>query len=527
MQTLSSSSEAELRDSHLTIPFLPYRLRHWHALLLILLVSFLLRLLLVANGGQMYWPDERRYWSSTTVADKLYAGDFKNVIASLLKYRSHAGMTSPALIPAYLHRLMYETQDNGGVSWNDYWRNQLGDYRLSAVFFAIPSVLSIGMVYLIALQAGAHKDEALLSAFFLATSNSWFIYSRHFLPYDISMLLGLAALYAALRLRNSSVRGAALIGALMFCAFWIYFAHYFFMFAIAFLFCVMLARKRLDLVMRPIGILVGALLLLAPIMLFNFLILDADMFSMMHLFGYTAIGDYDEGLLLPFLYFRDAEGLTALVWLAGIVAALNLLRRQRPGRRHRAILWLSGLALLYLSMCLFSSGLHIVALAGRFVRPIVPFAALICAYAFAPLLKRLGFKRSMLLLLAACIISAGNFLAAINQRFYIEVARDVLDEYASVSFETTFLPPAKGLYFANPKRKDARYILVNAGYYHPVTEMSDRPEGKVILQVSHPYNYKPYQYEHLTMVRSAREIINRDGVYIWLIDTQTAADSEG
>ena len=121
-----------------------------------------------------------------------------------------------------------------------------------------------------------------------------------------------------------------------------------------------------------------------------------------------------------------------------------LVRRQRPDHRHRAILWLSCLALLYLSMCLFSSGLHILALAGRFVRPMAPFMVLISAFAFAPVLKRLGFKISILLLLAACVISAGNFLAAINQRFYLEVARDVLNEYETISFETTFLSPGKG-----------------------------------------------------------------------------------
>ena len=505
---------------------MPYRFRHWHALLLILLVSFLLRLLLVANGGQMYWPDERRYWKSTTVADKLYAGDLKNVIASLLKYRVHAGMTTAGLIPAYLHRLAFEAQDNGGVSWYVYWRGQLGDYRLSAVFFAIPSVLSIGMIYLIALKAGASKDEALLAAFFLATSNSWFIYARHFMSLDSSMLLGLVALYAALCLRNGGAKSAVLIGVLMFCAFWIYFTHYFLMFAIAFLYCVMLARRPLDLVVRPIGILVGGLLLLAPILLFNYLILEIDVYAQMHSLGYATTGDYDEGPLLPFLYFRDAEGLTSLIWLTGLVAALMLVRRQRPDHRHRAILWLSCLALLYLSMCLFSSGLHVLALAGRFVRPIVPFMVLICAFAFAPVLKRLGFKISMLLLLAACIVSAGNFLAAINQRFYLEVARDVLNEYGTVSFETTFLPPARADIFVKPEREDARYILVNAGFYHPVTEMRDRPAGRVILEISHPYNFRPFQYEHATLVRDAREIIRRDAVYIWLIDTQAAADGE-
>ena len=340
------------------------------------------------------------------------------------------------------------------------------------------------------------------------------------------MLLGLVALYAALCLRNGGAKSAVLIGVLMFCAFWTYFTHYFFMFAIAFLYCVMLARKPLDLVIRPIGILVGALLLLTPILLFNYLILDLDVFAAMRSFGLATIGDYDEGLLLPFLYFRDAEGLTSLVWLTGLVAALALVRRQRPHYRHRAILWLSCLALLYLSMCLFSSGLHILALAGRFVRPFVPFLVLICAYALAPMLKRLGFKISVLLLLTACIVSAGNFLPAINLRFNNEVAREVLDEYDSVSFETTFLPPAKATYFTNLKREGARYILLNVSYYDPVTEMSDRPEGRMILEISHPYSYRPFQYELATFVRSAREIIRRDGVYIWLIDTQAAADSE-
>ena len=525
MQIDSSPSEFELSASYFSIPLAPYRLRHWQLLLLILFVSFLVRLVLVANGGQMYWPDERWYWTSTTVADKLYAGDYKNVIASVLKYRGHGGKVLVGLIPAYLHRLAFEAQDNGGASWNDYWRGQLGDYRLSAVFFAIPSVLSIGMVYLIAQKAGANKDEALLGAFFLATSNSWFIYSRHFQTYDVSMLLGLIAIYAALSLRRSGVKGAVLIGLLMFCAFWTYFTHYFFMFAIAFLYCVLLARRPLDVVIRPIGILVGALLLLTPILLFNYLILEIDVFAKMRTLGFATTGDYDEGLLLPFLYFRDAEGLTALIWLTGLAGAVIHARRQGPDFRHRAILWLCCLAVLYLSMLLFSAGFHILALAGRFVRPIVPFMVLICAYAFAPMLKRLGFKLSMLLLTVACIVSAGNFLGAIHQRFYLEVAREVLNEYDTVSFETTFLPPAEEVLFARPKREDARYILVNAGFYHPVTEMSDRPEGRVILEISHPYHYRPFQYEHATLVRSAREIINRDGVYIWLIDTQAAADS--
>ena len=498
-----------------------HRRRHLNALLLLMLVAYIFRLALVANGGQFYFPDELRYMPSVVVADNIFAGDYKSAIGSLLQYRLHAGATTARLIPAYLHRLAFAIHDDTGLTWDEYWQNQTADFRFSAIFFALPSVLSIGMIYLIALNAGANQDEALLAAFLLATSNSWFIYSRHFLPYDASLLLGLVALYAVLRLRDSGFKGAMVVGMLLFCSFWVYFTHYFLMFAIAFLFCVLLARKPLDLVLRPLAIFVGASVFLLPILLYSYLILEIDVFDRMQTLGFATVGDYDEGPVLPFLYFRDAEGATSVVWLGGLFLAIIQLIRRRSDYRHRAFRWLACLLFLYLLMSLFSSGLHILALAGRFVRPMIPFIVLISAYAFAPLLKRLGAKLAILLLLALSVICVNNFLAAINQPFYREVARDVLNAYDSVSFESTFSPPARTKNFANPKLEGARYLLVNAGFYHPVTEMTERPAGQVILKVSHPYNFKPFQYEHATFLRRAREIINKDGVFIYLIDTQS------
>ena len=525
MTDQSAPSKSENGGSYLSIPLLPNRLRHRHLLLLIMLVSFGLRLLLVVNGGQFYFPDEIRYMPAVSVADKIFEGDYKSAIGSMLQYRPHAGAITVRLIPAYLHRLAYELWDDSGVSWYDAWRNQTGDFRFSAIFFAIPSVLSIGMIYLIAVKAGAKKDEALLGAFLLATSNTWFIYSRHFLPYDASMLVGLFTLYMALQLRNSGAKGALLMGVLLFCTFWVYFTHYFLIFAIVFLYCVLFARNPLDIVVRPVAILIGVLVLLVPILLYNYLIVHVDVFTEMRTLGLATVGDYDEGLVLPFMYFRDAEAGMSLVWLLGLVVAVIQMGGRRPEYGHRAILWLSCLVVLYLSMSVLSSGLHVLALSGRFVRPIVPFAVMICAYAFIRILQRLGFRLTILVLLLLSMVSANNFLAAINQPFYREFAREVFKEYDSISLETTFLPPARTFNFANPSVDGARYLLVNAGFYHPVTEMADRPEGQVILEVSHPYNFRPFQYEHATLVQKAREIINRDGVYIWLIDTQAGPNN--
>ena len=406
----SVSPETMPSGSNATFLLPGTRLRHWHLLLLIMLVSYILRLVLVANGGQFYFSDEIKYMPAVSVADRIIEDDFKSAAGSLLQYRTHAGATTVGLIPAFLHRLAYELQGDDGVPWYDYWRNQTGDFRFSAIFFAIPSVLSIGMIYLIALEAGAQKDEALLSAFLLAASNTWFVYSRHFLPYDSSLFLALIALFVALRYRHSGIKGALLLGVLMFCAFWVYFSHYFFMLAIAFLYCLLLARNPLDLVARPIAILISASLLLVPILLYNHLVLETEVFTTMQAVGLSITrGDFNEGLVLPFIYFRDSEGAIALVWLVGIVVALRQVFGSRQDFRHRAILWLACLAFLYLSMAAISSGFHKLILLGRLVRPMVPIVVLICAYSFTPILKRIGFKFTILFFWRCALLAPTTF----------------------------------------------------------------------------------------------------------------------
>ena len=68
----------------------------------------------------------------------------------------------------------------------------------------------------------------------------------------------------------------------------------------------------------------------------------------------------------------------------------------------------------------------------------------------------------------------------------------------------------------------ARYRLINAGYYYPITEPVDHSDGKVLLEFSHPFNHRPWQYEGMTP--EMREIINRYGFKIWLLDTNQVPD---
>ena len=490
-----------------------------------MLIAYVFRLLLIVNAGQLYFPDERRYRKrSVPIADMLFQGDWTTALRATIRYSEHPGLAAALLPPALFHRLTYEL---GGQpqTWAEYWQNQTGDFRVSALIFAIPSVLCIAMIYFITLQAGAEKAEALLSALFFGASNSFFIYSKHFLPYDGSMFIALTALFASLRLRHAGPGGALLVGALLFCSFWIWNGQIFFLITIALLYCVLLVRKRQDLILRPMAMAAGAMLLFVPICLANYFVFQIDVLARLYTFAGTATqGNHAEGIIFPFLYFEASEGATALVWAAGILLANRHLRAQQAEAGHRLRLWFFALVFLYLLMSLFSSGLHLFVLYGRTARNLIPFAAMICGFSFARWLKKRDYRGLSLLITLICLFAAANFLPAIEQQYYREFTRRVHQEYESVCFSKTLSPPARITgWFLNPAKADARYQLINAGYYYPIGTLTEPPAGEVILKVAHPFMYKPWQF--VGMSREMRDIINRDGFYMWLIDTGEVADA--
>ena len=68
--SLSERTELEQRRAGLQPPALSFgseRFRPVHALLIILFVASALRLLLVVDGGQRYFPDESRYYDFTNL----------------------------------------------------------------------------------------------------------------------------------------------------------------------------------------------------------------------------------------------------------------------------------------------------------------------------------------------------------------------------------------------------------------------------------------------------------------------------
>ena len=226
------------------------RVRFPHWLALIMLVAYLLRLLLIVNGGQFFFPDEDRYRRAVGAAHSFMGADFRSGLDRLLKYNRHHAFGTVGLVPALAHGIAFRLNPPPGYTWTTYWVARNNDYRISALLFAMPSVLSIGMIYLLARRAGAGEAEALLGAFLLAASNTFFIYSKHFLPYDVSLLVGLAALWLSIRNHATDFRYAMVVGLMTYSCFSIYNGHITFVITIACIYCIYLAREPRAMLLR-------------------------------------------------------------------------------------------------------------------------------------------------------------------------------------------------------------------------------------------------------------------------------------
>lgn len=493
-----------------------------------MLIAYILRVLLIVNGGQLYHPDELRYYRSIEATKHIFNGDVKNTAKTLLKYEFHQGIATAKLVPALFHRFIHNLNHDDNLLWKDLWHTPPQNFRLPALIFALPSVLSIGMIYAIQRRAGADEAEALLGAFLMAASHSFFFFAKHLLPFDISLLIGLVAIYFAVRQPTSRIINAIRIGWLVFLAFWIYNGYATFIIIISLLYCVFLAKGVREMLLRSLGMTAGALLFFLPIFAMNFVLLEENIIVQMRAFSETINhGTFSEGIIFPFIYFSNIEGAISVIWLVGLVMAGCRIWRQPPSlHRQRATQWFACLIGLYLLMSLLSTGFQQFVVYGRVARSLLPFVVMICAFAFSPYLQHYGRRASTVFVAAISFLAMTNFVPAIQQQYPLEIAWQVYQEYDDVSFEatveTTANPPFPW-WQLQPELPNARYRLLNAAHYYPITGInSDLPAGKVILEIPHPLHYKPWQYEGLTP--EERELVNRSDFKIWLIDTRTKDD---
>src|SRR5438552_1238265 len=135
-------------------------------LILLLALASLLRVVLVVQGGQLYWPDERLYTQVLDIFD-LHRGQWFDIVKALFSTQEHLGFALISAIPAAVQFSIGHALSRSGN----------GLMILPGIVLSLASVASIALVYAIAVRGGRDRREAFIAAALMALASTMF-YTR-------------------------------------------------------------------------------------------------------------------------------------------------------------------------------------------------------------------------------------------------------------------------------------------------------------------------------------------------------------
>src|SRR3954447_5314457 len=134
----------------------------------LLAVCWALRAALVLRGGQVFFPDEMRYFRSVRLLNQFFRyGDIGPALDDLLNQPEHIGFAWLGVVPElFRYAALRLTQQPDSAASTDVllW--------IPALVLSLASVGCIGLVYAVARTAGAGHGEARLAALLMACSTS-------------------------------------------------------------------------------------------------------------------------------------------------------------------------------------------------------------------------------------------------------------------------------------------------------------------------------------------------------------------
>lgn len=424
-------------------------------LLLLLFASGCARIFLAWKGGQYYWRDEGRFRVSLAAAEALRRGHWHEMFVRLFFPVEHTLYGVAGMVPAL-------AVAGGAPSW------------IGAAYGGLFSTGIIYLVWRLSLATQGSPRVALVAAFLAAASTSLLYYSRHLVPYDISLCLILAGVLAGLGPRAGNFAGA---GALIAAGFLVYNGYG--LLAGTTLLAVIGAggNDRVPCAQRAAWAGAGFCLVIGVV-----LGLEAaagpDRLSAWWQFSSTVTaGDFAEGWSLPWEYFWVTERGLLLLWLIAFAAGGLLILR---GEGKPLVLWAGIVLGTYGAMVILSVGLHRFVLYGRIARCLVPFLALL-AGAVIGRWRELPGSRPVW----AGIFAAGlGFQAALN-----------FSPFLNQSYPIEFRREARRRIEHSPAGTRAWQRISTTLIFQSSQAGSVPATARVLWSRPHPLQLLPYQYE--------------------------------
>lgn len=425
-------------------------------LVALLVVSALVRLSLIVSGGQYYWPDEGRYRRAQELVTAIVAHD-SDRMRVVLQEPTSLLLKLVGVLPAAIEHAIGNNP------------------HIPAVVFGGCSVVSIWLVAAIARRLEASREQAFLAAFLAAASTALLYFSRHLLPYDLALMLGLVGVYAGVN-RNGSRRASLATGLWVIVAFLAYAGAWPLTVAAG---AVHLADSRSwrDAIRRATWLAVAPAAVIAALVV-GFRAAGLSWIKLTLGFaGGVRQGEFAEGWRLPFDYLWNAEHGLLIAWLIAVAWCIGRLRWTLTTRLTRAAL--VGVVTIYGALAVPSTLLERFVVYGRLTRPLIPFLCLLAAAAIESAMRQLTPRTRAMV--SATVVLAVGVQAAFN--FRIPLRQEFPAEFIA-SVEQRFPPPR---------------LFVNARHMYPGPEPTSVPAGyREVAAARHPLEFRPYQYEGYT-----------------------------
>ena len=478
-------------------------------LVLLLALASLLRLVLVVQGGQLYWPDERLYTQVLDIFD-LHRGHWFDIIKALFSTPDHLGFALISAIPAAIQFSIGHALSRSGN----------GLMMIPGIVLSQASVLSIALVYAVARRCGRDRVEAFLAAALMAAATTMFYYSRHLLPYDSAMMLALAALWCGV---GSTPRDSLACGAAASAAFVTYNGYWLIAGAVLLIHIAQEGRSTFGSAFRrAVYTALGFLIVPAAIVLAELATGAPLLFAgMQRLAGTVTDGYAPEGFSVPWAYLWYAEHGLLLVWIAAALFVILARSDWNDARRRTAIVWVLAAAFIYLGLGFTSAILHLFVVMGRQSRQLVPFFSLATAAALMELLERRRWSSRIVAAgVAALVLQAGwNFREPLQQRFPRDVISEIVAKYGPIDFDNTIQGPPQG-----HEHVESQWVLFNAQHlYHPRAPRPPLPPSLLeVMRFRHPLQFLPYQYEGFEPME--RQVLRANDIAMRLVDVGAPVD---
>lgn len=486
-------------------------------LLITCIVLLTLMKLSLAGKGFLAFPDELRYCASGRVLKDLAKLNWESAINGIFSTQARPGDAIVKTIPvaaqtlsAHFLKLYYYESDN---SYPLFLFNFLVYCFILLVHFRFSKLVLKGDIL------------ALVSVLILSSLTNSYLYLRHALGYDTSLLIFYLVIYnlcSSIENNNLSFRKSTLLGVLSFFGYLVY-PGYFPLFAIG-LFLVFFFKLSPENwkknFFNAVFYVFGGLLCLLFFELLSSLahrsyIADARLAS-----SVVTQGSAEESFTFLIKYFLEVEGASGIILSLGILLFCFFMFMQLKSwswSKNTLILCVGvsvlGLFTLYASVGYFFHSLYLM---GRSLHQYIPFIIILAVFSLDRIFNRTGTLKNYLLAVITLICVVGFFF---NFRTYklISYPRDLgwklikknpdklIKNNCEYEDSWSVLPTDEAIVqgYINKTSTDTLnpLYIVNSCYIYPFDNLSRYhayqapPNYTLVESKPHMINFKAYQYE--------------------------------